>query len=245
MLVIKKRMPILCPSKKDWQVSADEMIAHLKLALPVGFQWSIIAIGTVAVQYALNDLGTTAVAAFVTAEKIDQFATMPLSSFGQAMITFSAQNFGAKKYARIKTGVLQASVIVCLFSIVMFVLFLFFGNFFASIFLKSDTNTGAEAIEMAHKYLIIMGASFILLAMLFILRETIQGLGDSATATVSGIMELFMRTFAAIILTRHFGFTGLCFANPLAFLGALLPLSISWFLKTKLLNRLELKEQRL
>ncbi|GMO54107.1 MAG: MATE family efflux transporter [Termitinemataceae bacterium] len=239
--VIKKHLPILCPTKKDWQVSMKELIEHLKIALPVGFQWSIIAIGTIAVQYALNDLGTTAVAAFTTAEKIDQFAVMPLSSFGQAMITFSAQNFGAKKYARIREGLLQASIMVCAFSIVMFFLFLFFGSFFAGIFL----NTEMEAIELSHEYLIVSGASFTLLALLFILRETIQGLGDSITATVSGILELVMRTFAAIILTDKFGFIGLCFASPLAFVGALIALTISWRFKVKMLNRLQMREAKI
>ncbi|GMO27632.1 MAG: MATE family efflux transporter [Termitinemataceae bacterium] len=234
---IIKRLPLLCPTKEDLKFSAGEIIAHMKMALPVGFQWSIIAIGTVAVSYSLNALGTTAVAAFTTAEKIDQLATLPLSSFGAAMTTFAAQNYGARKYGRIKKGVVQGSIMVCIFSIAMFLVFLFFGQYFSAIFLKSK-----EAIYLSHKYLIIIGSSFIFLAMLFILRQTIQGLGDSITPTISGIMELFMRTFAALTLTNLFGFTGLCFASPLAFLGALIPLSISWYIKSKRLNRMEIKK---
>ena len=53
---------------------------HLNLALPMGFQSSIIAIGSLILQYALNGFGTTAVAAYTAAQKIDSIATMPMCS---------------------------------------------------------------------------------------------------------------------------------------------------------------------
>lgn len=65
----------------------------------MAFQMSIIAIGSVLLQSALNGLGTTAVAASTAGGKIDQLATLPLMSFGVAMATFTAQNYGAKNTA--------------------------------------------------------------------------------------------------------------------------------------------------
>jgi putative MATE family efflux protein len=237
--VIKKRLPQLCPTREDMRVSAEEMIIHAKIALPVGFQWSIIAIGTVAVTFSLNNLGSVSIAAFTTAERINQFASMPLSSYGQAMTTYSAQNFGARKYGRIRSGVLQGVIMSSVFSLVMLVLFLFLGDKFAAIFLNNEV----VAIELAHEYLVISGIFFIFLALLFTFRQTIQGLGDSLTPTISGIMELLMRTAAALLLTEYFAYTGLCFASPLAFLGALIPLSISMVFKMKKLKRMEITEK--
>jgi putative MATE family efflux protein len=233
--VIKKRFPMLTLRKSDFIVDRAELVRHITIALPVGFQWSIIAIGAVAVTFALNGLGYAAVAAFTTGQKIDQLATMPLSSYGQAMTTFAAQNFGAKKYDRIKKGVAQGLTIALGFSVFMGLVFFFFGSHIAAVFLRGEQ----EAIRLAHTYLKVIGIFFSLLALLFCVRQTIQGLGDSLIPTLAGIMELVMRTFAALILTSFFGYTGLCFASPLAFIGALIPLSIALRFKFRHLNRLE------
>jgi putative MATE family efflux protein len=237
--VIKKRFPLLALRKKDFRVNKGEIIRHIRIALPVGFQWSVIAIGAVAVTFALNGLGYAAVAAFTTGQKIDQLATMPLSSYGQAMTTFAAQNFGAKKYDRIKKGVAQGLTIALGFSLFMGLVFIFFGNHIAAIFLHGEE----EAIRLAHTYLKTTGTFFSLLALLFCIRQTIQGLGDSLVPTLAGIMELLMRTFAALILTSFFGYRGLCFASPLAFIGALVPLSIALRAKWRNLARLETSQR--
>jgi Na+-driven multidrug efflux pump len=195
---------------------------------------SIIAIGTVAVSYALNKLGTMAVAAFTASVKIDQTATMVLNSFGAAMTTYSAQNYGARKFDRIRKGVAQCACMSCVYSVVMGLVFLFFGRWFSIVFLGRGSD---QALSMSHAYLIINGSCYLLLSLLFIFRQTLQGLGDSLTPTIAGIMELFMRTFAAIILGRFFGFNGICFASPLAWLGAMIPLTIATVFTMKRLRR--------
>jgi hypothetical protein len=58
-------------------------------------------------------------------------------------------------------------------------------------------------------------------------------------------MELVMRSFAAVILGRYFGFFGVCFANPLAWIGAVVPLVIAVALTMKRLSRMEMAERRL
>jgi putative MATE family efflux protein len=232
--VIIKKLPLLTISRKDWRVDMKEIGSHLRLALPVGFQMSIIAIGTVAVSYALNRLGTIAVAAFTAAVKIDQTATMVLNSFGTAMTTYSAQNYGARKFERIRKGLIQSTFMACGYSVFMGLVFLFFGRWFSLIFLGRDAG---EALSMSHAYLIINGGCYVILAMLFIFRQTLQGLGDSITPTIAGVMELFMRTFAAIILGNIFGFNGICFASPLAWIGAMIPLGIAVIFTLKRLNR--------
>ncbi|MDR1253106.1 MAG: MATE family efflux transporter [Treponema sp.] len=232
--VIARKLPALRLSAADLRLSPKELGEHLRLALPVGFQMSIIAIGTVAVSYALNMLGTTAVAAFTAAMKIDQTAVMVLNSFGMAMTTYSAQNYGARKIDRIRQGIIQCAGMSAAYSVFMGLVFLFFGRFFATLFLGKDSG---EALSMSHAYLIINGACYLFLSLLFIFRQALQGLGDSLTPTVAGIMELVMRTFAAVILGNIFGFNGICFASPLAWLGALIPLTVAVIFTMKRLNR--------
>jgi putative MATE family efflux protein len=232
--VILIKIPILRIRREDWRFGAGEIWKHFSMALPVGFQMSIIAIGIVAVSFALNKLGTTAVAAFTAAQKIDQLAGMPLSSFGAAMTTYAAQNYGARKIGRIRKGVFQCALMSCAFSVCIGLAFLFCGRWLSSLFLGRES---AEALSMAYVYLVVNGASYLLLSLLFIFRQTLQGLGDSVIPTAAGIMELLMRTFAAVFLGEYFGFTGICFASPLAWLGALIPLTAAIILTIQKLNR--------
>lgn len=104
LLYIRKNLPILHLSREDWEVSWIDFKQHLRIALPMGFQMSIIAIGAVVLQFVLNGLGAVAVAAFSAAQKIDQIANQPMNSFGMTMATYAAQNYGAGKIDRIKKG---------------------------------------------------------------------------------------------------------------------------------------------
>jgi Na+-driven multidrug efflux pump len=93
---------------------------------------------------------------------------------------------------------------------------------------------------MSHTFLVINSAFYLLLSLLFIIRQSLQGLGDSITPTVAGIMELVMRIFAAISLGNMAGFKGICFASPLAWFGALIPLTIAIVFTMKRLRRQEM-----
>jgi putative MATE family efflux protein len=223
LLFILKKMPVLQLTKEHWRFHKGEIAAHLKLALPVGFQMSIIAIGTITVTWVVNRMGTISVAAFTAASRVDVTAYILLNSIGTAMTTYSAQNYGARMYDRIRKGIKYISIIACSYCVIMAVLFITTGRTLAGLFLGHEA---AIALDMAHIYLIIGSSLYMLLAMLFIFRQSLIGLGDSVTPTIAGIMELVMRIFAAIVLGNIIGFTGICFANPLAWFGALLPLSI-------------------
>ncbi|GHV81447.1 MATE family efflux transporter [Spirochaetia bacterium] len=238
--VINSKLRVLVPAKTDWRVSQSELAEHLKMAFPMGFQLSIIAIGTIGVQFALNGLGTTAVAAFTAAGKIDQVATMPMAAFGAAMTTFAAQNYGARKFDRIRTGIFQCLVISGAISLIIGIAVFLAGHHLAALFIGNEP----RVIALAHTYLQINGACYLILSTLFVCRQSLQGLGDNITPTVAGIMELVMRLFGAIMLANYFGFVGVCWAGPLAWLGAAVPLFISVLMSMKRLNRQGIASKR-
>jgi putative MATE family efflux protein len=240
ILVIVKRIPLLKITREDWKPKRGELLEHLRVALPMGFQMSIIAIGVMVLQFSLNKLGTVAVAAFTAAQKIDMIATLPMSSFGVTMATYTAQNFGARKFDRIRSGIIQSAILSGSFSILIGILFIFTGHHLAAIFIGSDPH----AVSLAHTYLKINGSSYIVLSFLFIFRQTLQGLGDSLIPTIAGIMELVMRAFAAIILSIFFGFGGICFASPLAWIGSCVPLSIALAVTMKKLLRKSMADKK-
>ncbi|MDO4273566.1 MAG: MATE family efflux transporter [Eubacteriales bacterium] len=227
MVFIMKKMPLLWVTKEHFHAGKAEIMRHLKIACPMAFQMSIIAIGALILQFALNGLGAVSVAAYTAAQKIDTIATMPVNSMGAAMSTYAAQNYGANKVDRIRKGVFQCILMSVSFSIVMGLVNIFAGSRLAAIFVGPGEK---EVLSLARTYLSINGTFYFILALLFIYRFTLQGLGKGLVPTIAGVMELVMRTVSALILVNAFGFAGACMANPLAWLGALIPLAIAYYM---------------
>ena len=220
---VKWKVPVLCISKRHFKCTAADWKQHLKLGLPMGFQSSIIALGTIVVQFALNALGTTEIAAYTAAMKLDNLGVLPLMSFGIAMATYVGQNHGANKPHRIRQGIFQCCIISVIFAIGIGIIDVCFGDALSALFLQGDD----KAIALSHEFLIINGVCYPLLGLLFVFRYSLQGLGYSFVPTVAGIAELVMRSIAAIALTSVIGYAGTCIANPLAWIGSLTPLTLA------------------
>lgn len=225
-----KKLPIVRLTRAEWKADKEAWIEHMRLGLPMGFQSSIIAIGAIVLQAALNSLGAMSVAAYTASQKIDMVATMPMASFGMTMATYAAQNYGARKFERIRQGVKQCCIMSVSFSVAVGLIIILAGHKLVEIFVGPGH---PEVIELAQTYLVINSVMYFVLAFLFIFRFTLQGLGQSFVPTFAGVMELVMRIFAAIILADYLGFAGVCLANPLAWLGACIPLTIAYVMSVK------------
>ncbi len=234
ILYIWKKIPILRLNSKDFVAKSLDVKEHICISFPMAFQSSIIAIGAIIIQITLNQLGATAVAAYTAAQKIDQVAILPMMSFGVTMATFVAQNYGAKKYDRIWRGVRDCIKLSLTFAISVGIIL----NLFSPILIRAFVGVGhEEVVELGAIYFITNGTMYSLLSLLFIYRYTLQGVGKTFTPTVAGIMELCMRAFAAVVLSNLYGYTGATMANPLAWLGSLIPLMIAYYLfKNKFLK---------
>ena len=234
ILYIKKRVSYLHVTRADFSFDKEFLIEHLKIGLPMGFQSSIIAIGAVVLQIALNGLGSTAVAAFAAAHRVDGIAVMPMMSFGIAMAAYTAQNFGAKQFGRIVEGVKKCIFMSCSFSVLVALFNICLGADIIRLFVGAEAT---QVIEYGRLFLIVTGVSYWSMALLFILRFTLQGLGQSLVPTIAGIVELLMRVAAAIFLVDKLGFLGACLASPMAWIGALIPLAISFLVTARKLLR--------
>ncbi|WP_010233753.1 MATE family efflux transporter [Clostridium arbusti] len=232
---IMRKIPILNLHKEDWRLTKEILWEHLRMGIPMGFQASIIAIGAIIIQFALNNLGEVSVAAYTAAQKIDTLAIQPMMSFGITMATYVAQNYGANKIQRIRIGIKQCSIISVGFSIVVGAVNILAGHWMIKLFVGEGQ---PEVVSLAQTYLNINGAMYFILALLFIYRYSLQGLGQSFAPTVAGIMELAMRTFAAMVLSKHLGFAGASLANPLAWIGSCIPLGIAYYVTVKKLYKI-------
>lgn len=241
VVYIAKRVPVLHFGLEDLKRVKAEFTNHARYGLPMAFQTSIIAIGSIVLQSALNSLGEHAVAATTAASKIDQLAILPMMSFGITMATYTAQNIGAAKFERIIKGVRQALTASISFSVLVGVLIIVFGQQLVMLFIGHQD---MRALALSQTYFNVVGSSYWILAILFIVRYTLQGLGQSLVPTLAGVAELVMRSFAAIVLARYFQYFGACLASPLAWLGSTLVLISSYVAAIKLLHKMQRMQEQ-
>lgn len=227
LTLVVKRMPLLRPHAEHWKLRRADMTESLNLGLPMGFQMSIIAIGTLVLQYAINGLGAGAVASFTAGSRVDALAMAPMQAFGMAIGTFVAQNRGAAQWSRIRQGVRQTAFLTASIAAAVGLACIVWGDHMVRAFAGRDAHA-EDIIHTAHTLLIVNGCLYIALALLFLFRSALQGMGNSKIPMLSGTMELVFRSAAALLLVDSLGFLGACLAAPLAWFGALTPLSIAW-----------------
>ncbi len=178
------KIPVLHFHKKDLILEKATSKKLLWMGLPMGFQYSITAIGTVVVQAAVNGLGSIYVAGMAASFKIEMFAETVITAFAATMATYSGQNVGAGKLDRVKKGLLDATLVTCIYAVMVAIVFAIFGKYFIMIFVNANETavleTGATALKM-------MGYFFIPLAVLNLFRLSIQGMGFSAFSLFAGI----------------------------------------------------------
>ena len=233
---IWRRVPALHTRWTDWKPDRVVLMAHLRMGLPMAFQASVIAFGAIILQVALNNLGAIPVAAYAATQKIDAVAVMPMLSFGYAMAAYTAQNYGAQQYARIRAGVHACLKMSAAFAVAVGILLIVFGTHLLALFVGADAQGAEEVIAYGETFLLVNGSTYVILALLLVYRNVLQGLGQSVIPTIAGAMELLMRAAAAIFLCTYLGFFGACLANPLAWIGAAVPVVLAYLWTEKILR---------
>lgn len=212
-----KKFEILHIKKEEWKLNSAHVRSLCGMGVPMGLQYSITAIGSVILQTSVNTLGSLAVASVTAGGKVSMFFCCPFDAMGSTMATYGGQNVGAKKLERLGTGLKNCIWLGIGYSLIAFVVLYFFGGSLASLFVDSAEQ---EMLDNARLFLIINSAFYIPLALVNIIRFMIQGVGFGTFAILAGVFEMIARTIGGLVLVPAFGFTGACFASPLAWLFA-------------------------
>lgn len=183
------------------------------IGFPMGFEYSVSAIGAVIMQDAINQLGSVAVAAQTAGEKIRQMFTLPMESVGMAMATYVGQNHGAGRTDRVRQGIRDGCIIQAGYSAIAWVAVFLVKRWAVGLVLgDADPAIFNGAVE----YLTVISVLFVLLGFLMIFRYTLQGLGYSVQAVISGVGELIGRALGGWLAVHQLGYLGICISNPLA-----------------------------
>jgi len=200
---------------KDFDFGWEEIWTHLRMGLPMAVQFTILGSGILILQSFCNKYGANTIAGFTTAVRVEQVALMPMISFGLSMAVYTAQNFGARRFDRIREGVRTCSKIALAFALCAMVLFFCFADKIVVIFLD---NPSAEVVEASRMYIFYTVPVYFFLSQIFVFRNACQGMGVSLVPMLASTVELIMRCFAAFYLSSIWGYKGICLASPISWI---------------------------
>ena len=222
LVYIIKKVPMLRMTREDWHPSGTLLKTQIGIGIPMALQYSITAIGTMMVQSSLNILGSTLVAAYTAAGKIEQVVTQAYVAMGTTMATYGAQNMGAGDVLRIRQGFKACTIIGIVYAIVSGALVMSVGKYMTYLFVSENVGVIMDSVNI---YLWCVGIFFIPLAIVNIYRNGIQGLGYGLLPMMAGVAELIGRGVVAVIAAGQKSYPGVCLASPVA-----------WVLASVLLN---------
>lgn len=222
-------------TKSDFKPNIKVAWEQIKLGIPVSLQFTITSIGSMCLQGAVNGFGANVIAGFTAAGKVENLTNIPMSGLGVATQTFVGQNYGAKNYDRIVKSIRKIFVLDLVVSVIMSITLYAIGEPLVSLF---STEVNSEMMFAAKRYILATAQCYSLVAILFVLRNSLQGLGYTYANMIAGAGELVGRIAIAFIFTKIIGFSAVCYAAPAAWLLADIPLAIIYLNKEKKFKRL-------
>ncbi|MGN0614567.1 MAG: MATE family efflux transporter [Porcipelethomonas sp.] len=236
LIYMIKNYEILRFEKDELKFSLKHAAGLSSNGYPMALQFSITAVGSIILQSAVNTLGTQSVAAITAATKIQTVAMGPMESLGITMATYCGQNKGAGKFDRITKGIKQSLVIQMIYCAAACLAVCLLGGVLTSLFIDKQTTdiASVEKIEALSAYFLrVNGLFYPFLGVLFLFRNSIQGMGYSLLPMLAGVSELIARAAVAIGFVSTIGFTAAAMSSPVAWILADVVVVITYAVKIK------------
>lgn len=228
-----QKIDILKTAKDERIVDKNICGKLLNLGYPVAFQNTVIFVGGMIVQSVVNKFGVVFIAGFTATNKLYGILEVAATSYGHAMTTYAGQNLGAGNTERIRRGVRSALLISLFTAATISAFMLIFGKFILGWFISGDPSQVEATLAVAYRYLAIMSLFLPILYVLYTVRSTLQGIGDTIMPMVSGFGEFIMRVGAALLLPLIMGQDGIFYAEILAWSGAVVVLLSAYLYHVK------------
>ena len=200
LLYMRKKYPILHMTKEERRLDLHACGVLCAMGIPMGLQYSITAIGSIVLQSSVNALGSLYVAAVAAGGKVYQLLACPFDAMGATMATYCGQNVGACRLDRLSRGIRACALLGLGYSVVAFCAMLRFAPQCALLFLDSRELDAALLTQLTSRYILIQSAFFFPLALVNIVRFSIQGMGFSPFAILAGVLEMAARTGVGMLL---------------------------------------------
>ena len=226
LVYIFKRCRILIPHKEHFRYDAALYKELISQGFSMGFMMSIVCLGTVILQSAINGLGHLVIAGHITARRINSFCMMPMNTIAIALSTFVSQNKGANQLSRIRKAVRYGNFISTIWAVFITVVLMFSSSTLIRLLSGSDESI---IIKNGAQYLMINSPFYIALGMLFNFRLALQRIGEKIVPVVSSVIEFASKVLFAFIFVPILGYFGVIICEPIIWFIMFLQLLYSFY----------------
>ena len=219
-----KKYDILRLSRTDFKGMESAMVKNmLGGGLSMGFMSSLVNIGSLTLQTASNKLGQDIIVAHTAARKISEIFMVMFTVFGQTMATYCGQNIGAGKVDRVKKGIRLSILYTCIWCTLVIIASYTIGGWL--VYLVTGSSNDAVIVN-ATNYLKFDTIFYYVTAVICIVRNAMQGLGEHITPLISSSLEMIGKIIIAATLVPVMGYTGVIIAEPLVWFIMVIPLIV-------------------
>lgn len=223
LIRIFRKFPILHIQKEDFRFDRELMAEMYKSGLSMGLMSCLVGIGTILLQSAINTLGTTVIVAHTAARKVFELVSLPNSVLGSAMATYCGQNYGARRFERIRQGIRASLIIAAVWAVVVFLICHTIEGKLIQ-FVASTTNP--DVIYWGSTYLKVDMSFIVICGVIVILRNSMQGFGDRVIPVFSSCIELAGKIMFAFVFAPMFAYWGIIWAEPMVWIAMVIPLIV-------------------
>ena len=220
---IFRKFPILHLQKSDFRPEKGLIVEMYKSGLSMGLMSCLVSIGTIMLQSAINTFGTTVIVAHTAARKVFEIMSLPVSVLGSAMATYCGQNYGAKRFDRIRQGIRASLLIAAIWSVAVFIIC---HTVEGALIRFVASTTDAEVIYWGSMYLKVDMSFIIVCGVIVILRNSMQGFGDRVIPVFSSCIELAGKIIFAFVFAPVFAYWGIIWAEPVVWIAMVIPLIV-------------------
>ncbi|MBR4112874.1 MAG: MATE family efflux transporter [Ruminiclostridium sp.] len=226
LIYVIVRYPQLRLKISDFRTDLNLDRQLMGTGVSMGLMSSLVCLGTVVLQGAINNLGPTIILAHGAARKVTNIFMLPFGIFGMTMATYCGQCYGAGEHRRVKKGVFAATGICWAWCLLVIIV----SWTFVPVLIRLITDTqNEEAVEWATTYLKFDTLLYFITAVISPFRNALQGVGDHITPLVSSGLELVGKVLAAYLLAPLLGYWGIIITEPIVWAVMVIPLIVKMF----------------
>lgn len=220
---IFRKFPVLHLQKSDFRPEKELIVEMYKSGLSMGLMSCLVSIGTIMLQSAINTFGTTVIVTHTAARKVFEIMSLPMSVLGSAMATYCGQNYGAKRFDRIRQGIRASLLIAAIWSVAVFIIC---HTVEGALIRFVASTTDAEVIYWGSMYLKVDMSFIVVCGVIVILRNSMQGFGDRVIPVFSSCIELAGKIIFAFVFAPMFAYWGIIWAEPVVWIAMVIPLIV-------------------
>lgn len=213
LMTLAQRLKRVQTAEKYELFSGDMLKRISRIAVPSILQQSFISVGNIFIQSLVNSFGSSVIAGYSAAIKLNTFTITCFTTMGNGVSSFTAQNLGGGRIERVKKG-FGAGIKMCLLAAIpFFIVFFIFGENMIQLFMSGDG--GGTALETGKVFLRIVSPFYFVSSVKLIGDGVLRGAGAMRLFMIATFTDLVLRVLLSYILAGIFGVTGIWMSWPI------------------------------